>query len=435
MPTTAHYSFYKPTNGENGWGSLVSANFDDIDSLLFAGDHGNLSSDGTFALHGTAQVALSTSPTAWNPTGLSTSSLIYVTLDAARTVHGIVPGAGDVDGLVKMFWNVSAFDWTLAADSGSASAANRILLPDGDVVLGNGEGIMLAYDDTVHRWRPIGGVSSSGGGGGGAPTDAAYLIGATSGVTGLSSEILVGTGHFGGELDVVGSTFADPEIISVHGPEALPHHDETHPFDDDAIHTNWTAEVPSPVGLTAAAGATGANYGDHVHRGATDIVSLDAIEGPNASSDTDQTVLSYTLGAGKAVAKMRFHFQFAGFFTNTSGSSRNIQMKVKVGGTTLLTITLAIVSGNTDAPFCGDADLIFRTIGATAKLIASGRANGSDGGGTNWSPVSRAAVGTETTKDSTASLAILLTSANSFNGATVSHSIELASMSLEGVAA
>ena len=49
--TTSNYSFYKPASGEQGWASLVNANFDDIDSLLFAGDHGDLTGQtGLFAL-------------------------------------------------------------------------------------------------------------------------------------------------------------------------------------------------------------------------------------------------------------------------------------------------------------------------------------------------------------------------------------------------
>lgn len=429
--TTSNYGYYKPTSGEKGWASLVNANWDDIDSQLFAGDHGDLSGSGLFNLSGTASIALASSPSNWNPTELQSNTVGWITADAARDVHGLVPGSSP-DGRIKMLWNVGAFDITLKDDSGTATAANRFRLPNGDVILSQDQGLMIAYDDTAHRWRPIGGVSSGGGGGGGAPDTAAYLIAATSGVSGLSAEVLAGATP-GGELAGAGTSWADPAVSSIHGPEALAHHDETHPFDDDAIHTNWTAEVPQPTGLTAAAGTTGANYGNHVHRGAVDLVSLDDTEGPfTADAAADHTILSYTLAAGKAVAKMRFHFTWAGIFT-PDGSTRQVSMKIKVGGTTFLTVTMSIVTGNTDAPFTGDADLIFRTIGASAKIIASGRMNGSDGGGTNWSPVSRSVTGTEATKDSTGSLAIVLTSANS--NAAASHSIELATISVEGVGA
>ena len=163
------------------------------------------------------------------------------------------------------------------------------------------------------------------------------------------------------------------------------------------------------VGITPYTATTGANYGNHVHRGAVDLVTLDDDEGPFASSAADNTIVSYTLAANTAEARMRFlHFYVRGDLHEHLRVRRGtFSMKVKVGGTTFLTHPADPVRPPTPTlPFVGDAELIFRTIGATASVDRLRPHERLGRWRHELEPGRPGAVGTATARNTTGSLAI-----------------------------
>lgn len=88
----------------------------------------------------------------YTPTGwLTTSRVRQATNVAGSTVTGL--GAA-VDGDVRLFENLGPGLLTLANESGSSLAANRIIGPGGvDLVLAVGGAAFMIYDGTSARWR------------------------------------------------------------------------------------------------------------------------------------------------------------------------------------------------------------------------------------------------------------------------------------------
>lgn len=87
----------------------------------------------------------------YNPTGLSTASIIRFTTDASRNITGL---AGGADGRVIIFFNVGSFDAVFKdADAGS-SAANRFTFGS-DLTMAAGDSMALLYDSTTSRWRAL----------------------------------------------------------------------------------------------------------------------------------------------------------------------------------------------------------------------------------------------------------------------------------------
>lgn len=69
--------------------------------------------------------------------------------------------AGGALGSVKVIVNAGAEDLTLAHNSGSSTADNRILVPGAiDLVVPAGGAIFLLYDESAQRWRPLGGAGT-----------------------------------------------------------------------------------------------------------------------------------------------------------------------------------------------------------------------------------------------------------------------------------
>lgn len=96
----------------------------------------------------------------YNPTGLSTASVLRLTTDASRNITGL---AGGSDGRVILIHNIGSFALVLKDESASSTAANRFAL-NADVSLGADSSTMLQYDSTSSRWRVIGGSGAAGGG-------------------------------------------------------------------------------------------------------------------------------------------------------------------------------------------------------------------------------------------------------------------------------
>lgn len=84
----------------------------------------------------------------YNPTGLSTTTVVRLSSDAARDVTGLQGGS---DGRWLVPINVGSYTITLKNASGSSTAANRFSMGS-DLALEAGAGCILIYDGTQSRW-------------------------------------------------------------------------------------------------------------------------------------------------------------------------------------------------------------------------------------------------------------------------------------------
>lgn len=88
----------------------------------------------------------------WNPTGLSSASVIRFSTDASRDITGI---AGGASGRELYLFNIGSFPAVFKNDV-TSTAANRFLLASGtDTTVQAGGCIHLWYDNTSQRWRQI----------------------------------------------------------------------------------------------------------------------------------------------------------------------------------------------------------------------------------------------------------------------------------------
>lgn len=91
----------------------------------------------------------------YNPSGLSTAIVLRLSTDsnggAGRKVNGLAGGAA---GRIAIVVNVGSSLLTLADEASSSSASNRFALPQ-DAILVPDESLMLRYDGTSSRWRPV----------------------------------------------------------------------------------------------------------------------------------------------------------------------------------------------------------------------------------------------------------------------------------------
>jgi hypothetical protein len=89
----------------------------------------------------------------WNPTGLSTANVIRIDVDANRTITGLVAQTG---GRLIWLYNTTAFEVTLAHDSGSSTAANRFYCYNAaNFTLAQRASCWIRYDDTAARWTVL----------------------------------------------------------------------------------------------------------------------------------------------------------------------------------------------------------------------------------------------------------------------------------------
>lgn len=117
---------------------------------------GTLSSSGTANLGGVTNFPFVTltqvtaDQNDWAPS--STTGIFFrVSTDASRTIHGIVAPSSSA---VRWYWNIGSTDIVFANNSGSAAAANRMLLTTGaDFTCTPNRGILLIYDTVTARWR------------------------------------------------------------------------------------------------------------------------------------------------------------------------------------------------------------------------------------------------------------------------------------------
>jgi len=88
----------------------------------------------------------------YNPTDLHLAEVLYLDLDANRTITGL---AGGADNRELTIHNASAFRLTLANASVSSSAANRFAFAS-DVVVRAGTSLRLLYVAALSRWIALG---------------------------------------------------------------------------------------------------------------------------------------------------------------------------------------------------------------------------------------------------------------------------------------
>jgi hypothetical protein len=116
-----------------------------LEAYLLAGIY-----QGIFALSGVLSPAQITgNQNNYNPTGLSTASVLRLTSDAARDITGLAGGSA---GRILFIHNVGGFAITLKDESGSSTAGNRFALT-ADATLSPDSLALLVYDDTSQRWR------------------------------------------------------------------------------------------------------------------------------------------------------------------------------------------------------------------------------------------------------------------------------------------
>ena len=108
------------------------------------------------ALSGDTSVTVAADTDNWNPTGLTTSSTVRVTVTGAhRNITGLIGGA---DGRILLIHNIGSFNLILNDESVSSTEANRFALSTNMVIVPDSS-ILLQYDSTSLRWRVIGGSS------------------------------------------------------------------------------------------------------------------------------------------------------------------------------------------------------------------------------------------------------------------------------------
>jgi hypothetical protein len=94
----------------------------------------------------------------YNPSGLSTATVLRLATDATRTITGL---AGGSDGRIIVIHNVGANAIVLGDEAAGSTAGNRFAL-SGAVTLLADQSALLQYDSTTSRWRMIGGTGGGG---------------------------------------------------------------------------------------------------------------------------------------------------------------------------------------------------------------------------------------------------------------------------------
>lgn len=92
----------------------------------------------------------------YNPTGLSTASVLRLTSDASRNITSL---AGGADGRIITLINVGSFPIVIKDEDGATgTAANRFSLT-GDITLNTAQAATFIYDATNARWWALTGFS------------------------------------------------------------------------------------------------------------------------------------------------------------------------------------------------------------------------------------------------------------------------------------
>jgi hypothetical protein len=311
--------------------------------------------------------SLSANQNNYNPDPSSIYTVIRQNCSANVDITGLVGGAL---GRVIIWINIGATNTqTFKNESGSSTAANRFSL-GADVVLAAGQMAFMFYDSTASRWKIL--STGASGGGGGAPTTAAYAIAAASPDGALVNSVAIGATPTG-DLAGTSSVWGNVVIKGTHTDAAVKtHHLEAHDFFDTAIHSALVFATPVSVGATNVAGtADTISRGDHQHAGTAAFPGLANIVATVsiANSAADFLIVGFTIPTADMVAGIMFRFNAQWIMTNTSGTNRSIDLKIKYGGTTIHTGNSTLNTGVSNKEAILNTFVTFRTIGASGTVI------------------------------------------------------------------
>jgi hypothetical protein len=143
-----------------------------IDALLLDNATGATKVNTGFYLTGDISPAqLTANVNDYNPSGLSTASVLRLASDATRQVTGL---SGGGDGRILALVNVGANAIVLKDADGGSAPANRFSFGN-DVTLAPKQSATLWYDASDSRWKLLAGPQVASGGGGG-PADLDLLL-------------------------------------------------------------------------------------------------------------------------------------------------------------------------------------------------------------------------------------------------------------------
>lgn len=192
----------------------------------------------------------------WNPTGLATASVIY--MSGGGTITGI---AGGAEGRLIVLQNSNQPSITLDATGGSSAEANQFAFP-GDIILPENGGAILRY--THSRWRVV-------------------AIGQLdiAGVINTSGEVTVQDAHL------------IPLVLEDDGPKL--HYDTWGGF-KETLRSDTEGD-PAPISKTAADGTSAyMARRDHVHTAEGANVTLPVVGTPDFSDVQDMHTIHHSAG-------------------------------------------------------------------------------------------------------------------------------------------
>lgn len=151
-----------------GMTAIANSMIDDLRNLQLVGlgsaakknTTDNWDFGGSFALSGDISPSqITANQNDYNPTGLSSASVLRLSTDASRNITGL---ASVADGRVILLHNIGSNPIVLKDESASSTAANRFAL-NSDVTVNADQVVWLHYDSTSSRWRISGASASSSG--------------------------------------------------------------------------------------------------------------------------------------------------------------------------------------------------------------------------------------------------------------------------------
>ena len=126
----------------------------------------------------------------YNPTGLSSASVLRLSTDASRSITGLADGG---DGRLMAIVNVGANPIVLKDASAASGAANRFAF-GADVTLAAKRSAVLWYDATDNRWKLFAGPQAAGGGGGEVTSTGASTTGNIPKFSDTSADVIEDSG-------------------------------------------------------------------------------------------------------------------------------------------------------------------------------------------------------------------------------------------------
>lgn len=151
-------------NGLNGISEALVSNVLELDGVALLPRDGTRAMTAALNMGGFGLVSLgyiAISPTAiaaqqnnYSPTSWSGADIVRLTFTGSQTITGFDSVATAVR---KIIVNTDTVDsLTIANESGSSTAANRVICPNGaNLVVPPGGTVTIVYDTTSTRWRPI----------------------------------------------------------------------------------------------------------------------------------------------------------------------------------------------------------------------------------------------------------------------------------------